>query len=94
MMVVLTHKVGMILNLSGPLGPGQRELIEEGIEGKAGVIRVEFNLPQGNMVIIEYDPHVTSPTELHQKLREINLTTESKPVFVSRPPPETDDNRS
>jgi orotate phosphoribosyltransferase-like protein len=85
-MVVLTHKVGMVLNVSEPLEDGRRKLIEQGIAGTTGVISADFSVSQGNMVVIEYDPYVTSPTELHQNIREINRTAVLRTVFVSRPP--------
>ncbi len=85
-MGVLTHKVGMVLDLSEPLDSGHRELIEQDIAAKAGVVSADFSLSQGSMVVIEYDPNVTSPTKLHQNIREINRAAVLRTVYVSRSP--------
>jgi ethanolamine utilization microcompartment shell protein EutS len=84
-MSVLTHKVGLVLDLGASLKPGHRKLIQQDIATKAGVISADFNEAQGGMLIIEYDPSVTSPTELHQNVREINRAVDVKTVFVTRP---------
>ena len=85
-MVVLTHKVGMVLEVSKPLEDEHRKLIERSIAGTTGVISADFSVTQGDMVVIEYDPYVTSPTELHQNITEINQAAVLKTVFVSRSP--------
>ncbi len=85
-MAVLTHKVGMVLEVCEPLEEEHRKLIERGIAGATGVISADFSATQGNMVVIEYDPYVTSPTELHQHITEINQAAVLRTVFVSRPP--------
>lgn len=89
-MAVLTHKVGMVLEVREPLEDGHRKLIERGIAGTTGVISADFSATQGNMVVIEYDPYVTSPTELHQHITEINRAAVLRTVFVSRPPADQD----
>lgn len=86
-MGVLYHKVGLVLDLKAPLNPGHRKLIEQSIAAKAGVISADFDEAQGGMLIIEYDPSVTSPTKLHQNVREINRAVDVSTVFVTRPLP-------
>jgi hypothetical protein len=76
----------MVLEVSEPLEEMHRQLIEQDIAETAGVIRADFSVTQGDMLVIEYDPYVTSPTELHQNIRAINRDLVMKTVFVSRPP--------
>lgn len=75
----------MVLNLSEPLEPDHREYIERNIAGKTGVVSADFSLSEDNMVVIEYDPYITSPAEIHQNINEINCAAVLKTVFVSRP---------
>ncbi|MDH3561517.1 MAG: hypothetical protein OEN52_11260 [Gammaproteobacteria bacterium] len=81
----------MVLAHGEPLEPSHWELIEQGIAEMAGVIRADLSLSQGGMVVIEYDPYVTSPTVLHEKIREVYTAAELRTVFVSRAPAEEDD---
>jgi len=89
-MGILTHKFGMILDITEPLGSGNREHIERGIEGITGVSSADFIQSRENMVVVEYDPYVTSPGVLHQKIREIKQATVLGTFNVSRPPDDED----
>ena len=93
-MCVLSHKVGMVLNLSEPLESRRRELIEQGMAEKAGVVRADFNQSQGNMVVIEYDPTVTSPTELHRYIRDVSVAADPRIYFLNQLPAGEDDETS
>ncbi len=85
-MTILTHKLGMVLGLDQPVDTENRRLIEETIAATTGVVSADFSVDQADMVVVEYDPYVTSPTELHQNIRDINPGAVLRTVFVSRPP--------
>jgi tetrahydromethanopterin S-methyltransferase subunit B len=84
----------MLLNLSEPLESRRRELIEQGMAEKTGVVRADFNQSQGNIVVIEYDPYVTSPTELHRHIKDLSLAADPSTLFLNQLPAGEDDETS
>jgi len=73
-MSVLTHKFGIELELVSP--EAQQAEHKYGIEAKIlrkdGVIYAEFSKEYPDMVVIEYDPAITTPDKIYKKIRRLD----------------------
>ena len=73
-MNTLTHKIGLELNLISPEDrqPEYKNGIETKIRRKNGIIHAEFSREHPEVVVIEYDPFITTPVEICRKVRRLN----------------------
>ena len=73
-MSALTHKFGLELDLTSPDArhPDHKNGIEAKIRRKEGVIYAEFSKEHPDIVVIEYDPFVTTPDEIYKKAKDRN----------------------
>jgi len=82
-MNALMHKFGLQLELSTPDGSLERH--KEGLASKirrnCGVIFAEFSKQHPDIVVIEYDPFLTSPDEILHAVRCLNGDVKRK-VFL------------
>ena len=82
-MNALTHKFGLELDfaVAESQHPDHRNGIETRIRKKDGVIYAEFSKEHPDIVVIEYDPFITSPDEIYEKVRRLNHDIKRK-VFL------------
>lgn len=82
-MNALTHKFGLELDLTTQelQHPDHRNGIETRISKKDGVVYAEFSKEHPDIVVIEYDPFITSPDEIYEKVRQLNHGIKRK-VFL------------
>ena len=73
-MTVLTHKFGLELDLSSPetRHPDHKNGIEAKIRRKDGVIFAEFSKEHPEIVVVEYDPSITTPDDIYKKAKHLN----------------------
>ena len=82
-MSALTHKFGLELDLTAAevQHPDHKNGIEEKLRRKNGVIYAEFSKEHPDIVVIEFDPLVTTPDEIYKKIRRLNGEIKRK-VFM------------
>ncbi|MEN8206314.1 MAG: hypothetical protein ABFS24_09900 [Pseudomonadota bacterium] len=82
-MSALTHKFGLELDLTSPEArhPDHKNGIEARLRRKNGVIYAEFSKEYPDIVIIEFDPLITTPDEIYKKIRRLNGEIKRK-VFL------------
>ena len=73
-MNVLTHKFGLELDLTPPESrhPDHKNGIEAKIRRKDGVIYAEFSKEHPEIVVVEYDPFITTPDDIYRKAKHLN----------------------
>jgi hypothetical protein len=73
-MSALTHKFGLELDLTSPEArqPDHKSGIAAKLRRKNGVIYAEFSKEHPDIVVIEFDPLVTTPDEIYKKIRRLN----------------------
>ena len=73
-MIVLTHKFGLELDLTSPENrhPDHKNGIEAKIRRKDGVIFAEFSKEHPEIVVVEYDPSITTPDDIYKKAKHLN----------------------
>jgi hypothetical protein len=73
-MNALTHKFGLELDLTPQetRHPNHKNGIENRIRRKDGVFYAEFSQQHPEIVVIEYDPLVTTPDKICRKVRRLN----------------------
>jgi hypothetical protein len=73
-MSALTHKFGLEFDLTSPeaLHPDHKNGIEAKIRRKAGVIYAGFSQEHPDIVIVEYDPFITTPDNIYKKAKHLN----------------------
>ena len=82
-MSVLTHKFGLELDLTSPEArhPEHKNGLEAKIRRKEGVIYAEFSKKHPDIVVIEYDPFITTPDAIYKKAKHLNGDIKRK-VFL------------
>jgi predicted glycosyltransferase len=82
-MNALTHKFGLELDLTSPGArhPDHRNGIEAEIRRKEGVIFAEFSKERPDIVVVEYDPFITTPDDICKKAKHLNGDIKRK-VFL------------
>jgi len=82
-MSALTHKFGLELDLTSPevRHPDHKNRIEAKIRRKAGVIYAEFSKDQPDIVVVEYDPAITTPDHIYNKAKQLDGDIKRK-VFL------------
>lgn len=73
-MSALTHKFGLELDLTSPevRHPDHKNGIETKLRRKNGVIYAEFSKERPEIVVIEFDPLITTPDAIYKKIRRLN----------------------
>jgi len=73
-MIVLIHKFGLELDLTSPEArhPDHKSGIKAKMRRKAGVIYAEFSKQHPDIVIVEYDPSITTPDDIYKKAKHLN----------------------
>lgn len=79
----LIHKIGLELDLTSPEAqhPDHKNRIEAKIRRKDGVTYAEFSKEHPDIVVIEFDPFITTPDEIYKKVRRLNGAIKRK-VFL------------
>jgi hypothetical protein len=82
-MSALTHKFGLEFDLTSPGArhPDHKNGIEAKISSKEGVIYAEFSKERPDIVVIEYDPFITTPDAIYKKAKHLNGDIKRK-VFL------------
>ena len=82
-MSALTHKFGLELDLTSPEArhPDHKKGLEAEILMKEGIIFAEFSKEHPDIVIIEFDPSVTTPDAIYKKVKRLNGEIKRK-VFL------------
>ena len=82
-MSALTDTFGLELDLTAAEAqhPDHKNGIEEKLRRKNGVIYAEFSKEHPDIVVIEFDPLVTTPDEIYKKIRRLNGEIKRK-VFM------------
>lgn len=70
----LSHKVGLVLHIDDTLGDSRRDDIEQAIGAENGVESAHFTERRPHLMVVEYDPDLTSSTSIlarinHQSVR-------------------------
>ena len=73
-MIVLIHKFGLELDLTSPEArhPDHKSGIEAKKRRNVGVIYAEFSKQHPDIVIVEYDPSITTPDDIYKKAKHLN----------------------
>jgi hypothetical protein len=82
-MNALTHKFGLELDLESPEArhPDQKTGLEKKILRKEGIIYAEFSKEHPDIIVVEYDPTVTTPDAIYKKIKRLNGDIKRK-VFL------------
>jgi len=82
-MNALTHRFGLELDFTLPESghPDHRNELETKISRNKGIVFAEFSKEHPNIIVIDYDPTVTSPDEILKKAKLLNLDIKRK-VFL------------
>ena len=82
-MNALTHKFGLELDLTSPEAshPDHKKGVEAEMRRKDGVVYVEFSKEHPDIVVIEYDPSITTPDAIYKNARHLNGEIKRK-VFL------------
>jgi DNA-directed RNA polymerase subunit L len=82
-MSALTHKFGLELDLTSlkAQNPGYKNAIEAKILRKEGISYAEFSKEHPDIVIIEYDPSITTPDAIYETVKRQNGDIKKK-VFL------------
>ena len=73
-MSALTHKFGLEFDLTSPEArqPDHKNGIEAKIRRKEGVIYAGFSKEHPDIVVVEYDPFITTPDDICKKAKHLN----------------------
>ena len=82
-MSALTHKFGLELDLTSPEAchPDHKNGIEAKLRSKEGVVYAGFSKEHPDIVVVEYDPFITTPDDIYKKARHLNSDIKRK-VFL------------
>lgn len=82
-MSALTHKFGLELDLTSPepRHPDHKNRIEAKIRRKTGVLYAEFSREHPDIVVVEYDPSLTTPDNIYKKAKQLEGDIKRK-VFL------------
>jgi hypothetical protein len=82
-MSVLTHKFGLELDLTSPGArhPDHKNGLEAKLRRKDGVVYAGFSKERPDIVIVEYDPCITTPDDIYKKAKDLNGDIKRK-VFL------------
>jgi hypothetical protein len=73
-MNALTHKIGLELDLTSPetRHPDYKNGIEAMVLTKEGIIYAEFSKEHPDVIVVEYDPSITTPDAICKKVKRLN----------------------
>jgi hypothetical protein len=73
-MNALTHKIGLELDLVSPEArhPDHKNELEAKVLRKEGVIYAEFSKEHPDVIVVEYDPSITTPDDIYKKVKRLN----------------------
>jgi hypothetical protein len=79
----LIHKFGFELDLTSPESqhPDYKKTIEAKILRKEGIYYAEFSKEHPDIVVVEYDPSITTPDAIYKKVKHLNGDIKRK-VFL------------
>ena len=82
-MNALTHKFGLELDLTSlkAQNPDYKNAIEAKILRKEGIFYAEFSKEHPDIVVIEYDPSITTPDAIYETVKRQNGDIKRK-VFL------------
>ena len=82
-MNALTHKFGLELDLTSlkAQNPDYKNAIESKILRKEGIFYAEFSKEHPDIVVIEYDPSITTPDAIYETVKRQNGDIKRK-VFL------------
>jgi hypothetical protein len=82
-MNALTHKVGLEIDLTSPEAqhPDYKKTIEAKILKKEGIFYAEFSQEHPDVIVVEYDPSITTPDAIYKKVKHLNGDIKRK-VFL------------
>ena len=73
-MNALTHKIGLELDLASP--EARHSDHKNGIEAKIlrnkGITYAEFSKEHPDVIVVEYDPSITTPDDIYKKVKRLN----------------------
>ena len=64
----LSHRIGLVLHIDDTLGQARREDIEQAVGAENGVEPAHFTERRPHLMLIEYDPDLTSSTNILSRL--------------------------
>jgi hypothetical protein len=68
MTTALSHRIGLVLHVDDTLGQARREDIERAVGAENGVESAHFTERRPHLMVIEYDPDLTSSTNILSKV--------------------------
>lgn len=71
-MSVFTHMIGLELERLVSKSDDYRKKVERKIGELKGVMHAEFSKCRPDVVVIEYDPYMTTPYQIYQKAKKLN----------------------
>ena len=71
-MNLLTHRIGIEPDIPDSKAAEHRRDIENIIRSGIGIVRAEFCVQQPDVVVIEYDPGITTSFQIHKILKKLN----------------------
>ena len=73
-MNALTHKFGLEFDLTSPKArtPDHKNGLETEILRKEGITYAEFSKEHPAIVVVEYDPSITTPDAIYKKVKRLN----------------------
>ena len=82
-MSALTHKFGLELDLTSleAQRADHKKRIEAAIRRNNGISFAEFSLQHPDIVVVEYDPCITTPNDIYKKVKRLNGAIKKK-VFL------------
>ena len=63
-----SHKIGLVLHVDDTLGEARRNRIEVALESEQGVSSAHFTERRPHLMVVEYDPDVTSSVHILEKV--------------------------
>jgi hypothetical protein len=64
----LSHKIGLVLHVDDNLGEARRTDIEGTLESEMGVTSAHFTDHRPHLMVVEYDPEVTTSIQILDKI--------------------------
>ena len=82
-MNALIHKFGLELDQASPEArhPDQKNGLKTKILGKEGILYAEFSKQHPDIIVVEYDPTITTPDAIYKKVKHLNGDIKRK-VFL------------
>jgi len=72
----LSHKIGLVVHVDDTLGTARREDIEVAIGAGKGVESARFTVRRPHLMVVEYDPKLTTSTDILSRLNHQSVHAE------------------